>query len=343
MVLLHTAGGDKTHIFTTLQAALITTPTLLLGVYYFVRSRRLGPLMMLIFLTGIVYGISVEMLDIRTTETYFYTDLLLMLGRDPNWVPFSVGVSWACLMFVMMTTSDRLGAPAMLRPLLDGTLAMCVDLVMDPVASASVRVTAIKDSCAFTPAVEFGGRGMWTWCVPQDAPALWFTVPISNFVGWFLVVSCFSAAVRIVRGPLRGAARPWPVQLGLLLAAAAVAGLLVLSAAWVYPRVLSTGVRQWSVFALMLVGPLAGLVVSRTRLNRSNPRDLGLLALPLVILVSETVTFFRRGIDSPHWPGSALLLVACALLSAALLWLPYSGRASADTASSRAASDRRSA
>jgi hypothetical protein len=317
------AAVDKTHLFTPLQAIGITAPTLLLGIYYFVRAKRVGMFAVLTFLVSIAYGLCVELLDIRTTETYFYTDLLLMLGRDPNWMPFSVGVSWACLMFVMMTTSDRLGLPVPLRPLLDGAMAVSVDFVMDPVASASVLVPAIGPSCAFTPAAEFGGMGLWTWCVPVNAPALWFTVPVSNFIGWFLVVSCFSAAVRYARGPLRAESRPLLAQLAILVAVAAVAGFLVLCSAWAYPNVLAGGTIQWVVLWTLFLTPIVAVFILRDRLRFDTPLDRGLLALPAVILVSEVGTFFWKRIDHTHWPVSALQIVGFALLSAALLLLPY--------------------
>lgn len=318
--------SDITHVYTPLQAMLITAPTLLLGAYYFRRSTRVGRFAALAFLVSIAYGITVEMLDIRTTETYFYTDLLLMVGRDPNWVPFSVGVSWACLLYIVMSTSDRLGLPAPLRPLFDGTLALSLDLVMDPVASASVLVPRIGSTCSTVNTPPFGGAGMWTWCVPEGSSALWYSVPISNFIGWFLVVSCMSAALRIVRGPLRGAERPAPMQLAMLLGAAAAAGFAVLSSAWVYPRLLQSTALQFAVLAAMFFVPVVIVGVLRRRLTFDNPIDRGMLALPALILTSETVQFFTHGIDRAHWPGSALLIVACAVVSAALLLLPSAGR-----------------
>lgn len=311
-----------THVYTPLQALLITAPTLLLGAYYFRRNVRAGRFAALTFLVSIAYGITVELLDIRTTETYFYTDLLLMVGRDPNWVPFSVGVSWACILYIVMATSDHLGLPTPVRPLFDGTLALALDLVMDPVASASVLVPRIGASCANVTTPPFGGAGMWTWCVPEGSTALWYSVPISNFIGWFLVVGCMSAAVRIVRGPLRGGERSAPVQVAMLLGAAACAGFAVLCSAWAYPRVLQSAALQFTVLALMVVVPISIIVLMRKRLVFDNRVDRGLLALPAVILVSETVQFFTHGIDRAHWPGSAVLLVCCALFSAAFLLLP---------------------
>lgn len=317
---------DQTHVYTPMQALLITGPTLLLGAFYFRRNARAGRFAALTFLVSIVYGISVELLDIRTTETYFYTDLLLMVGRDPNWVPFSVGVSWACILYIVMSTSDRLGLPTPLRPLFDGTLALSLDFVMDPVASASVLVPRIGASCAGVTSPPFGGAGLWTWCVPEGSSALWYSVPISNFVGWFLVVACMSAATRIVRGPLRATERSAATQLAMLLGAAGCAGFVVLCSAWVYPRVLQSDAAQFALLALMFLVPIGIVVALRRRLRFDNPVDRGLLALPALILASETVQFFRHGIDRAHWPWSAVLIVCCALVSAALLLLPSAGR-----------------
>lgn len=323
IALMQAVAGDKTHLFTPLKALLITAPTLLLGIYYLKRSWALGSFATIVFLVSIAYGITVELIDIRTTETYFYTDLLLMVGRDPNWVPFSVGVSWACLMFVMMTTSDRLGLPVPLRPLFDGTLAVALDFVMDPVASASVLVPSIGASCAFTPAKEYGGLGMWTWCVEEGSRALWYSVPVSNFVGWFLVVSCFSAAIRIARGPLRTATRSVAAQLAIVVSMAAAAGLAVLCAAWAYPHVLTGATMQWVVLWTLFLVPIVCVMVLRSRLRFDHPLDKGLLMLPALILTSEVGMFFWLRVDRAHWPISALLIVCSALLSALLLVLPY--------------------
>jgi hypothetical protein len=321
--LTQAAGADMTHRFTPLQALVITAPTILFGIYYLRRSMRLGNFAMLVFLVSIAYGLSVELLDIRTTETYFYTDLQLMLGRDPNWVPFSVGVSWAAILFIAMSTSDRLGLPVAWRPLFDGAVALSLDFVMDPVASASVWVPRTGASCADVTSPPFGGVGMWTWCVPEQASALWYSVPLANFTGWFLVVGCMSAAVRIARGPLRAERHAWPVQLLLLVVLAAAAALAVLGAARIYPRVLQSPFAQYAVLWTLFLAPIIAVVVMRKRLTFDQPLDKGLLALPALILVSETGTFFVRGIDRARWPGSAALLVLFALLSAGLLLLPY--------------------
>lgn len=314
---------DLTHNFTPLQALIITAPTLLLGAYYLRRSAQVSRFMLLSFLVSVAYGIGVELLDIRTTETYFYTDLLLMVGRDPNWVPFSVGVSWACILFIVMLTSDRLALPVLLRPAFDGALALSLDFVMDPVASASVWVPRLGATCSTVTSAPFGGIGMWTWCVPEGASALWYNVPIANFIGWFLVVACVSAALRIVRGPLRGPERGWPLQLVLIIASAVVAGLTVLGSAWAYPYIFPTATVQFVVLAILFVAPIVAVVLLRSRLRFDNPLDKGLLLLPALILVSELVSFFRHDIDRAHWPTAASLIIAMAVLSAALLVLPY--------------------
>jgi len=316
-------ASRMTHLFTPLQALLITAPTILLGAYYLRRSAKLGTFAMLVFLVSIAYGLSVELLDIRTTETYFYTDLQLMLGSDPNWVPFSVGVSWAAILFVAMTTSDRLELPTAWRPAFDGTIALSLDFVMDPVASASVLVPQIGGSCADAATAPFGGLGMWTWCVPESGAVLWYSVPLANFTGWFLVVGCMSAAVRIARGPLKAERRSWPAQLAILVVVAALAALAVLCTAWMYPRVLQSPLAQYAVLFTLFLAPIVAVIAMRKRLSFDHPLDKGLLSLPALILVSETGTFLVRGIDRARWPGSAVLIVLFALLSATLLLLPY--------------------
>ena len=108
-------------------------PTFALGVYYFVRAMRIGRYDATAFFACCVYGMVVEKFAIRTTESYSYADLWFMLGTSPDWVPYSIGITWAMVIFVAMQTSDRLGVPGGVRAVLYGALAMIFDLVLDPV------------------------------------------------------------------------------------------------------------------------------------------------------------------------------------------------------------------
>jgi hypothetical protein len=312
--------ADALHRFTLAEAIVLTGPAFLMMAYYFWRAKKLGTLTMLTFLLGIGYGLSLELFDIRKGEAYFYTDLRLMVGSAPNWVPLFIGVCWGGILFVAMQTSDRLGLPVRLRPLYDGALAMSLDLVLDPSASNSVFVAKTGVTCSASTNQPFGGMGLWTWCVPENHEALWFSVPVSNFIGWFMVIALASAAVRIVRGPLHAESRPALVQLLMLAAGFAVSAIGLVVTLELLLRVMGIGIGQDIVLAALVLLPLVIVVVMRQRLNFDNRLDVGLLIVPAYLLLWEAGTFFVEGIDRASWPGSAALLVASVLFSA-LLWL----------------------
>ena len=44
----------------------------------------------------------------------------------------------------------------------------------------------------------FGGLGLWTWCVtPKSHTPLWLTVPVANFLGWWVVILMYSLVLRL--------------------------------------------------------------------------------------------------------------------------------------------------
>ena len=300
-------------------------PTFALGVYYFLRAVRIGRYEAVTFLVCCVYGMAVERLAIRTTESYSYADLWFMLGQSPDWVPYSIGITWAMVIFIVMRTSDRLGLPWGARPLLDGALATILDLVIDPVSSASRWVAQTGVACMNDTTPLFGGFGVWTWCVPVGDRALWFTIPLANFLGWFVVVAFFSFTVRAGREWLK--ADQWGVvaQSGPVLGFAALALALVKGSARFYQHEELGASGQFALLGLLLVGPLVYVAIGWRRWNYRNPRDLGLLSMPAYAWVGGVGAFFLAGIDRAWWPAAAVQLVAVALIGAGLYLLPYAG------------------
>ncbi len=120
-------------------------------------------------LAGMAYGVLLEYATILTYEAYSYGRFLIMF-RDA--VPLCIGVSWGLIIYTAMETSERLGLPWPLRPVLDALLALNIDLSMDAIA---IRL------------------GFWTWGVEGR----WFGVPLANFYAWFVVVGSFSLLLRL--------------------------------------------------------------------------------------------------------------------------------------------------
>ncbi len=120
---------------------------------------------------GMLFGVLLEWATIRQLDAYAYGKFLVMIAD----VPIVIGVSWGLIIYSAMLFSDATSLPAWARPLLDGLLALNIDLAMDAVA---IRL------------------GMWDW---GQGPAFeYFGVPWGNFWAWFWVVSSFSAGIRLL-------------------------------------------------------------------------------------------------------------------------------------------------
>lgn len=321
---LVTSGNDTSHLSMMIVLSTLI-PTFFLGVWAFVHAIRRNRYDAIAFLVVIVYGIVVETIDIRSIENYDYGNLLIMIGTAPDWVPLAVGVSWATIIYIAMRSSDLLGLPWKLRPLYDGAFAVWLDLVMDPVSSSSRWVFTSNHSCGIrTPAI-FGGVGLWQWCVPAGSKTLWLSVPLSNFIGWFVVVVAVSYWLRVGRERMRGDERDALGQTLLVTALAAAAVVTVVVFAKLFIAEWLGAPAQWTIFALVFLGPLAVVAFYARRLHFRNRIDLALLGMPLMVFVAEPLTFFRRGIDRdmPHAP---LLFVGSLIGCMFVVLLPYLGR-----------------
>jgi hypothetical protein len=171
----------------------------------------------------------------------------------------------------------------------------------------------------------FGGLGVWTWCVPNGSSGLWFTVPFSNFLGWYLVIMFISLFIRIGKEWLGGVSRSWPAQVVLLvvMAACALGACVVVGNATNVRYIGVTG--QWIVTGGLYATALAVLVAQRRRLNLRNPIDPGLLAWPVTAYITWPTLFVVERIDASSWPGSALAMAGAVLLGVGLLLLPSVG------------------
>ena len=122
-------------------------------------------------LAGIVYGVLLELATIRQLEAYHYGRFLVMILD----VPFCIGVAWSCVIYSSMEFSDVSNIPYWARPILDGLLALNIDLALDAIA---IRL------------------GFWDW--GQGPKFQYFGVPYANFWAWFWVVFSFSLGYRLL-------------------------------------------------------------------------------------------------------------------------------------------------
>jgi uncharacterized membrane protein len=134
-------------------------------------ARRQSLTNLLRLLAGVVYGVILELATIHQLSAYEYGHFLVMIGN----VPLCIGVAWSCIIYSSMEFSDASSLPYWVRPVLDGLLALNIDLALDAVA---IRL------------------GFWSW--GQGLKFQYFGVPYANFWAWFLVVFSFSLGYRLL-------------------------------------------------------------------------------------------------------------------------------------------------
>ena len=151
-------------------------------------AARQGPARVWQLVAGILYGLLLEWATIQQLHAYHYGQFVLMLGE----VPLMVGVGWGVIIYGVRLFSDATTLPEWARPLLDGLLALNIDLALDALA---IRL------------------GMWDWGLGLKAQ--YFGVPFVNFWAWFWVVFAFSAGLRVMARPETFAGR-WLGPVGAL-------------------------------------------------------------------------------------------------------------------------------
>jgi len=121
--------------------------------------------------TGIIFGVTLELATIRQLHAYEYGQFLIMILD----VPLCIGVAWGSIIYSVMEFSNASSLPYWARPILDGLLALNIDLALDAVA---IRL------------------GFWDW--GQGFQFQYFGVPYANFWAWFWVVFSFSLGYRLL-------------------------------------------------------------------------------------------------------------------------------------------------
>ena len=137
----------------------------------FVHAFKKGTGNVLRLLAGIIFGLLLELATIRQLNAYEYGIFPVMVLD----VPLCIGVSWGSILYSAMEFSDASSLPYFLRPVLEGLLALNIDLAMDTIA---IRL------------------GMWDW--GQGLEFQYFGVPYANFWAWFWVISSFSFGYRLL-------------------------------------------------------------------------------------------------------------------------------------------------
>ena len=122
-------------------------------------------------LAGGAFGVLLELATIRQLNAYEYGRFLVMVLD----VPLCIGLAWGAIIYAVSEFSDASSLPVWARPVLDGLLALNIDLALDAVA---IRL------------------GFWDW--GQGLRFEYFGVPFANFWAWFWVVFSFSLGYRLL-------------------------------------------------------------------------------------------------------------------------------------------------
>ncbi len=133
-------------------------------------AGKRGTANLLRLFAGILFGVSLELATIRQLHAYQYGHFLVMILD----IPLCIGVAWGCILYSVMEFSDGSSLPYFWRPVLDGWLALNIDLSLDAVA------------------IRFG---FWNW--GQGLKFQYFGVPFGNFWAWFWVIFFFSLGYRL--------------------------------------------------------------------------------------------------------------------------------------------------
>ena len=75
---------------------------------------------------GILFSITLELATIRQLNAYEYGKFLVVVLD----VPLCIGVAWGCILYSVMEFSDASSLPYWMRPILDGLLALNIDLAL---------------------------------------------------------------------------------------------------------------------------------------------------------------------------------------------------------------------
>lgn len=246
-------------------------------------AARLGLAAIWQLLAGVLFGLLLEWTTLRQLQAYQYGRFLLMLGD----LPLVIGIGWGVILYSVRLFADATSLPEWARPVLEGLLAINIDLGMDAIA---VRL------------------GMWDWGLNRQAQ--YFGVPYANFWAWFWVALTFSVGLRAFARPATWAGR-WlgPV--------AAVGFGLVNLAALNTLMAIGVPATSYRLMIALMLGVAVGLVI------RLRPRFSLLPSDPVTIWVpfGFHTFFFTAGLLTEAIFQPPVLLIVEVLMFGVALYL----------------------
>lgn len=223
----------------------------------FWHAARQGTMRVVELLFGLIYGVFLEWMTLHQLHAYVYGQFLIMFDG----APLAIGLGWAVIIYSAMEFTRRIQLPELTRPLLDGLLALNIDLAMDTIA---IRM------------------GMWTWnglTLEQQ----WFGVPWGNFWAWFIVVTSFSFFLRLfrLRGWHKQGVRRWLyVPMSFMLST-----IVLYSTNRFFVDVLIPAGLDFAGLAIIVGGALLAVVLLRPTVKETGAPEVVVIAVPFAFHV----------------------------------------------------------
>ncbi|HVN71522.1 MAG TPA: carotenoid biosynthesis protein [Desulfomonilia bacterium] len=123
---------------------------------------------LMFFIPLVIYGWVLEESAIAVFHRYAYTHAFLLKFLD---APFCIAAGWTAILYSGIVIAEGLRLNRFRAALFVALWGLGIDFSMDALA------------------VRFG---YWIWFPPADVVLPYFNVPVSNFVGWFIILSCFT-------------------------------------------------------------------------------------------------------------------------------------------------------
>ena len=122
----------------------------------------------LFFFPLFIYGWVLEASAIGIFQRYEYGDgfFVTLFGA-----PLCIAAGWACITYSGICIAKSFTNNHYKIAVFTALWGLCIDFSMDGLAVL---------------------MGYWTWFAPDDVVLPYFDVPVSNFIGWFIILSCFS-------------------------------------------------------------------------------------------------------------------------------------------------------
>ncbi len=129
----------------------------LMFAYILYEYRREWVFLLSLFTLGLI----MELVGVNIFHAYEYHGYLIM----PFGVPISIPCAWAVIIFGVNKIVSRSNVPSIFYPFVFGFYTLLLDIAMDPIMSYA---------------------GMWVWKRGTSPSLDFFSVPLYNFIGWFL-------------------------------------------------------------------------------------------------------------------------------------------------------------